>query len=104
MCLVSSDTVICMSCNILQVVESLLAMGDTINQPHPTGCRCDDCRKHGVDELRQAKTQLTTYRALASNSYIILANEDPIYAAFTMGQTMQSLAMKEKHYKVYEIR
>jgi len=53
-----------------------------------------------MDELREAKTKLTTFKALASDSYIVLASDDPVFVAFELAQKLKNLAVEEKHFKV----
>ena len=84
-----------------QVVQCLLSLGERIDEPHTRNCKCAECSLH-ADELRVAKTRLNTYKALASDAYIVLASTDPIFQAFELGQKLRKLAIQEKHYKVYD--
>ena len=84
----------------LQVVQALLTKGENIEEPHSNGCKCLTCTQQGMDELRQAKTKLTTFKALASDSYIVLASKDPVFVAFELAQKLNKLAIEDKHFKV----
>jgi len=55
-----------------QVVMVLLLKHETIERPHRCHCLCDDCRTQtNNDELKFARSRLNSYRALASEAYLV---------------------------------
>ena len=86
-----------------EIVQILLLGGDRIMKPHHYECKCNECsNKFKFDSLRFAKSRLNTYRGLASETYISLANIDPIQTAFELGHEIRNLSMNEKYFKVDE--
>ncbi len=89
--------------NQMEIVKLLLSMGETIEVPHDVNCTCDKCDLQHFDEIRWAKTRLSSYRALASEVYITLESKDPILKTFQLSRTLNELSKVEKHYKVREM-
>lgn len=78
-----------------------MQLGERIEEPHDTTCPCETCNDlQTKDELRWTKNRLGAYKGLASESYISLANPDPILSAFVLRQKLRINAKEEKHFAV----
>jgi hypothetical protein len=87
--------------NRTEIVQILLLNNERITKPHQFHCKCTDCyNRFKFDSLRHAQARLNAFRALASESYISLANMDPILTAFELSHELRHLSTKEKYFKV----
>lgn len=87
--------------NLYELVKVLVMSGDRIERPHPYLCNCHACIVMAdQDQLRYAQRRLNAYKGLSSESYLALANEDPLLEAFKLGREMKQIAKVEKHFKV----
>jgi hypothetical protein len=87
--------------NRVRIVQILYELGDRINKPHSFHCECPNCSNRlEFDSLRHTQSRLNSYKALASESYISFASEDPILTAFELGHELRMLSTKEKCFKV----
>ena len=83
------------------IVRLLTSRGDRIEEPHPTGCQCDQCEGNvDYDELQYALTRLNTYRALCSDLYIIHTSNDPILTAFERSKQMIKMSERQWNFVV----
>ncbi|CAH1777259.1 unnamed protein product [Owenia fusiformis] len=88
-------------CHNYEVIQKLIARGDTIEIPHQVNCDCKDC-KRADDEfecfgefLEVSKLRIDAYKALASPAYICLTSEDPILTAFQLAHEFDKLFIDE---------
>ncbi|XP_053729657.1 short transient receptor potential channel 4b [Synchiropus splendidus] len=86
--------------NNYEIIKLLLQHGVSIPQPHAVRCNCLDCVSGSdVDGLRQSRSRLNIYKALASPSLIALSSEDPFLTAFKLSWELKELSTVENEFK-----
>lgn len=87
--------------NNFQIVQFIMLKGIFLDIPHDYFCSCKDCvnERHG-DYLGFCNRRLDTFRALASPSYVILTEEDPVLACFHLSRKFRRLKQIETEYQV----
>lgn len=86
--------------NNYEIIKLLVQRGVSIPQPHAVRCNCVDCTcGSDVDSLRQSRSRLNIYRALASPSLIALSSEDPFLTAFQLSWELKELSTLENEFK-----
>ncbi|KAM8854466.1 short transient receptor potential channel 4b [Synchiropus picturatus] len=86
--------------NNYEIIKLLLQHGVSIPQPHAVRCNCLDCVSGSdMDGLRQSRSRLNIYKALASPSLIALSSEDPFLTAFKLSWELKELSTVENEFK-----
>lgn len=86
--------------NNYEIIKLLLHRGVSVPQPHAVRCNCMDCMSNtDVDSLRQSRSRLNIYKALASPSLIALSSEDPFLTAFQLSWELKELSTVENEFK-----
>lgn len=86
--------------NNYEIIKLLLQRGVSIPQPHTIRCNCMECvSSSDVDVLRQSRSRLNIYKALASPSLIALSSEDPFLTAFQLSWELKELSTVENEFK-----
>ncbi|XP_062242538.1 short transient receptor potential channel 4-like isoform X2 [Platichthys flesus] len=86
--------------NNYEIIKLLVQRGVSIPQPHNVRCNCVECvSSSDVDVLRQSRSRLNIYKALASPSLIALSSEDPFLTAFQLSWELKELSNVENEFK-----
>lgn len=87
--------------NNFQIVQAIMLKNVFLDIPHDYFCSCKDCvgERHD-DYLGFCNRRQDTFRALASPSYIILTEEDPVLACFYLSKKFRKLKQIETEYQV----
>uniref|UniRef100_A0A8C9TUB8 Short transient receptor potential channel 4-like n=1 Tax=Scleropages formosus TaxID=113540 RepID=A0A8C9TUB8_SCLFO len=86
--------------NNYEIIKMLLQMGVSVPKPHGVRCKCLECSSNSdADSLRNSRSRLNLYRALACPSLIALSSEDPILAAFQLSWELLELSKMEIEFK-----
>ncbi|XP_061072825.1 short transient receptor potential channel 4-like [Conger conger] len=86
--------------NNYEIIKLLVQKGVSMPQPHEVRCNCVECVSGSdVDSLRQSRSRLNIYRALASPSLVALSSEDPFLTAFQLSWELQELSTVENEFK-----
>ncbi|XP_035010314.1 short transient receptor potential channel 4b [Hippoglossus stenolepis] len=86
--------------NNYEIIKLLVQRGVSIPQPHAVRCNCVECvSSSDVDVLRQSRSRLNIYKALASPSLIALSSEDPFLTAFQLSWELKELSKVENEFK-----
>ena len=86
--------------NNYEIIKLLVQRGVSIPQPHAVRCNCVECvSSSDADVLRQSRSRLNIYKALASPSLIALSSEDPFLTAFQLSWELKELSQVENEFK-----
>uniref|UniRef100_A0AAY4EY05 Transient receptor ion channel domain-containing protein n=1 Tax=Denticeps clupeoides TaxID=299321 RepID=A0AAY4EY05_9TELE len=86
--------------NNYEIIKLLVQKGVSVPQPHEVRCNCVECvSSSDVDSLRNSRSRLNIYRALASPSLVALSSEDPFLTAFQLSWELQELSKVENEFK-----
>uniref|UniRef100_A0A6Q2Y8J8 Transient receptor ion channel domain-containing protein n=1 Tax=Esox lucius TaxID=8010 RepID=A0A6Q2Y8J8_ESOLU len=86
--------------NNYEIIKLLVQKGVSIPRPHEVHCNCMECvSSSDVDSLRQSRSRLNIYKALASPSLMAMSSEDPFLTAFQLSWELQELSKVENEFK-----